>query len=465
MKRLSTKLVYKNVAISLTAQVISLFCGVVLQLVVPRFIDEYQYAYWQTYVLYSGYVGILHFGLLDGFVLRYSQYDYDELEEKTVRSQFHFLLLFLGFVGIGFTIASLFILNEINATIVRLVGVGIVVKNVFTYSLYIHQMTNRINKYARIVIIQRGVYALFVTMLILMRNNDYKMFCIAEQSSEIIAAMLGAYFSTKLYFGKDSFDKETIIELKQNLQAGVLLLFANWSANLLIGSSKMIIQWQWGTLTFGKTSFAFSMTSVFLSLVSAISVVLFPSIKRMKPEEMPDLYEKIREVSTIFLLAIMIAYFPGSVLLKLWLPKYTESIAYIGILLPFIVSTSKISLLTNTYLKAYRKEKTMLIINVLSIAVALIVYFTCVSIFDSLKLLLFSVVLVIMARSIVSEHFVCKLIGKSFTVHQIEELVITILFIAITQSLTLWVGCAAYALVLFIYFFRHRKSITLLAKK
>ena len=34
--------------------------------------------------VHVGYVGVLHFGLLDGIVLRYSQYDYDELDKPRI---------------------------------------------------------------------------------------------------------------------------------------------------------------------------------------------------------------------------------------------------------------------------------------------------------------------------------------------------------------------------------------------
>jgi O-antigen/teichoic acid export membrane protein len=82
--QITGKSVAKNISLSVLVQAISLIVSFVLNLIVPKFIDEYQYSYWQTFLLYAQYVGILHFGLLDGIVLRYSQYDYDELDKKVV---------------------------------------------------------------------------------------------------------------------------------------------------------------------------------------------------------------------------------------------------------------------------------------------------------------------------------------------------------------------------------------------
>lgn len=82
-----------NVIIVLLAQLVSIIVSFILGLVVPKYIDEYQYAYWQTFVLYFGYIGVVAFGLLDGIVLRYSQYDYEELDKHKIAAEFRVLML------------------------------------------------------------------------------------------------------------------------------------------------------------------------------------------------------------------------------------------------------------------------------------------------------------------------------------------------------------------------------------
>ena len=144
-QQITTKKFASNVIFSITAQLISLLVGFLLNLIVPKFIDEYQYAYWQTYLLYVGYVGVLHFGLLDGLVLRYSQYDYDEIDKERVRSQFKALLIFTGFLSVAFSVFALSFLTDVTKLTVILVGVGITTKNLFTYSSYTFQITNRIH--------------------------------------------------------------------------------------------------------------------------------------------------------------------------------------------------------------------------------------------------------------------------------------------------------------------------------
>ncbi len=87
--------IVKNSSLSITAQFISLVVIGTLNLLVPKLVSIEQYALWQTYVLYMSYVGIFHFGLLDGIVLRYSKYDYEYLDKPRLNSQFRILFYWI----------------------------------------------------------------------------------------------------------------------------------------------------------------------------------------------------------------------------------------------------------------------------------------------------------------------------------------------------------------------------------
>lgn len=127
-KKISTKKLAGNLLLSITAQIISLSVSFLLNLIVPKFISEYQYSYWQTYVLYVSYVGMVHFGLLDGLVLRYSKYDYEELDKKRIRSQFQILFFYISILTIITTVIALFNCHNNAQIIIILVAFGITTK-------------------------------------------------------------------------------------------------------------------------------------------------------------------------------------------------------------------------------------------------------------------------------------------------------------------------------------------------
>lgn len=464
-KPITTKKFATNVIISLTVQIVSLAVGFVLNLVVPKFIDEYQYSYWQTYLLYVGYVGVLHFGLLDGLVLRFSQYDYDELDKKTVRSQFQ-LLFFFTMTLSAIAIAAAFIFAKGEARyIVAFVAVGIMSKNVHTYNSYTFQITNRINKYATIVIAQRLTYGLMVVMLLVLRVNDFRFYCMADLLGDLVATGLSLCFNRGMYWGKSLTAQEAFRELKRNVFAGIILMLANFSGSLIVGSAKMFVQWHWDKLIFGKVSFSFSLASVFTTFVTAISVVLFPSLKRLDPEALPRLYKNIRAMVSLVLFGMMCAYFPGRRILELWLPNYSESLIYLGYLLPIIIFSSKVNLLTNNYLKVYRKEKSMMLVNFCSVIGGIAVFAFCAYVIDSIVVLLLAIVAVIMANSIASEVVVFKVIGTRVVKEYFIEAAMVVAFVCFATFLPVWWGLAAYLAVFAGYCIVNRKTFATLVQK
>lgn len=459
------KQIAKNIGLSVSAQAVSFAVSLLTGLVVPKFIDEFQYAHWQAYILYVGYVGILHFGIIDGLVLRYARYDYDQLDRKAVRSQFHILLLLdtiiAVFVGAIFQLTSTGYMKEVSLY----VAIGIVTKNLFTYSSYQLQMTNRIKHYAGVVVSQRFLYGILVVGLLLLKVNNFAWYCIADLFCDIVATAYAFGCSKELYIGRDLEKRAAVKETLVSASAGVFVLIANWSSNLLIGSGKMIVQWHWDELLFGKMSFAFSISNLFLTFVSAISIVLFPSLKRTNPEELPGLYMKIRSAVSPVLFVVLLFYFPGSWILSKWLPKYQTSLVYLGILLPIIVYTTKVNLLTNNYLKAYRKERLMLYINLFSIAIGIGLYSLSAFGFDNITMLLICIVAVLMMRSILSEIAVTRLIHIRLYKEFIIEGIMTVVFLVCANYLSLWKGFLAYAAVVMIYLFFYRENLKMITSK
>lgn len=449
----------RNIGLSVIAQIISLAVSFIMNLVLPKFISEYQYALWQTYLLYVGYVGILHFGLLDGIVLRYSQYDYEELDKVRIRSQFKCLLVMTNtFCTIAIICVSLFCQNEMR-TVFIMTAIGIITRTIFTYTSYSFQITNRIKYYAEMIIGYRIFYGIGVIAMLLLGFHSFYFFCAVDLGSDVFGVLFSLHNNKGLYFGKSLKIKETLEEAKKNISAGILLMISNWSSFLLTGSARMIIQWHWDKLTFGKVSFAFSITNLFLTFVTAISVVLFPSLKRTNKENLPGLYKKIRAVMNPVLIIILIFYYPGCWILKQWLPEYNNSLLYLGILLPIIIFSSKISLLTNNYLKALRKEKTMLIINLISVGAAICMFTFSAYVTNSLKILLFFIVVAIMFCSILSESVVMKELNIFNIREFINEIVMALIFMFTTMMKSQIKGMLVYGLSIIVFLFINRKYI------
>lgn len=457
-RKLKGKQIAKNISLSLFAQVISLIVSFILGLIVPKYIDEYQYAYWHTFLLYVSYVGVLHFGLLDGLVLRYSQYDYEDLDKRKLRSQFAVLLL-VNSIAWLLAFAYGIINGGLTKVIAILVACGILTKNIFTYNSYLFQTTNRIYHYASIVITQRLAYGIIVVLLIFCNQQNFIWYCIADLAGDCAGIILSLFYNKELHFGELLPMKEMFKETWLNVSSGILLMFSNWSSILLVSGAKMVIEWRWGVLVFGKTSFAFSIANLILTFVTAASVVLFPSLKRMRQEDLPTFYKKLREIMVPFLFWSLLLYYPECWVLERWLPKYSNSLVYLGLLSPMVVYASVVSLLTNNYLKAYRKENILLAINVIAVLLAAFFYGMSAYWIENFTVMLLAVVLAIALRSIASEFCVMKLINIEFKNEFIIEVVLTVVFLVSTQYFNKIAGFCFYLVFLLIYSYINYASI------
>ena len=448
-----------NTGYSIASQLLSLAISFIMGFLLPRYLDEYQYAYKQVFALYIGYLGVLHFGLLDGIMLRYAQYDYDELDKPRLRSQFCILLTGTTLICVYCCFVAALVLSGVARQLVILIAVSAITKNVFTYTSYAYQITNQIGRYSLLVIAQRITYAVIIVSLLFFRVGTYTWYCIAELCGDLVGILIGCCLNRQLFFGRTLPPRPALAEAWKNVSSGFFLMVANFSSILLVGSARMVIQWRWDDLVFGKTSFSFVLTSLFLTFVSAISVVLFPSLKRMDADDLPKLYYKIRTAFSPILFTLLIGFFPLCLILRMWLPKYTDSLYYLAFLLPLIVFTSKAGLLTDNYLKAYRKERLMLLINLATIVLGICMFLLCAYVADNLILLLLAVVLAVMVRSVLSEIAVMKVIGKVRITEFFLDFLMTAAFIASAHFFRLWVGCLVYAGCLILYLFVYRKPL------
>ena len=456
-KGVSKTKIAKDFTIAASAQIISIAVSFIFGFIVPKFVDEYQYAYWQTFIMYFGYIGLIPLGLIDGLILRYSQYDYRELDKKQLSGQFRILMLWACLAAGVLVAVSCFTEGSESRWILILLAISIIVHLYYAYNSNVFQITNRISEYAIFVIVQRVIYVGIVIGVLVAKVNCFIYLCCAEIAGELIAAVISSFKNKGLFFSKGYPIKAQAKETWLNVSSGFQLMIANFAANFLISGARMAIQWRWGTLVFGQVSFAFSVSNVFLTFITAISVVLFPSLKRIDSQELPNLYVNIRNVISPMLFFVLLLYFPGNWILSKWLPAYTSSLLYLGILLPIIIFSTKVNLLTNNYLKAYRKEGIMFVINLVSVAVGFGAYLFGAYVLDNLEFVLYAVVFVVMLRSVVSEAIVMKIVKKNFTVDFVVEFVMTAAFVVFVRVLGLWWACLAYSVALVLYSVVYRK--------
>ena len=228
---------------------------------------------------------------------------------------------------------------------------------------------------------------------------------------------------------------------------------------LIIGIVRMGIEKNWDINTFGKVSLTLSLSNIMMIGINAISIVIYPILRRIKIEEISKIYSILRNILMIPLLGSLIVYYPMKELLALWLPRYGDSFTYIALLFPICIYESKMGMLVNTYLKSIRKEKWILIVNLVAMVLSVITSIITIFLLNNLVLALISLVFVLAFRCIFAELLLTRWIQIQVRKDIILELLLCIAFMMSGWFIQSILSTLIYAVCYFIYFFIKRKDM------
>ncbi|CAH2463313.1 MULTISPECIES: lipopolysaccharide biosynthesis protein [Bacillus cereus group] len=450
----------RNFSYTFIANILSIIISTVLLLVVPRFIDVSNYGYWQLYIFYSSYISYMSLGLTDGAYLRYGGWEYSDLRKPIFVSQYWFLVVFDIIANSAILLYYISIATDTSKTMVValtcLTGVLVVPRSLLTFML---QATNRIKEFSIIIILERSIYFILVIAFLMNGVKEFEYLILADVIGKISSVIYSFVVCRELVFGKFESIKTSAKEIYVNISVGSKLLFANFASLLIIGIVRFFIERNWSIEIFGKISLTLSIANMLLLFINAIAVVLFPALRRTSQENLPFIYKTIRTTIMIPLVGLLVFYYPAKVILSAWLPQYADSLIYMALLFPMCLYESKMLLLINTYLKTLRKEKWMLIINLITVAMSLVL--TCISVFvlNSLNLTILCIILLLAFRCIVAEIYLARLLNIKVKKDIILEVIITIIFIVISWYLSVISALLIYLTVYTIYLMIKKNDI------
>ncbi|MDG2982027.1 hypothetical protein [Latilactobacillus curvatus] len=455
---MNIKQLLKNFSYTISSNLLSLVVSTLVVLIVPKLIGIQDYGYWQLYLFFTTYVGIFHLGWFDGIYLRYGGEYYDRLDKAKFNSQFILSTILELTLAMGIISISFLIRDNNKSYIIFMTAITMILTNMGQFFLYILQITNQIRRYASYTILGRLFYFILIVVILLLGIRSYKVLILADILSRIISLGYGVYCCRDMVFTRIRLETSNFKEAYLNITIGIKLLVANFASNLVIGVIRFGIQRFWGVSIFGKISLTLSISNLLMTFISAVSLVLFPTLRRIKTD-VTRIYTDLRIILITLLLLGLIVYFPIQLVLPVWLPKYKDSLVYMAILFPMCLFDGKFEILINTFMKTLRLEKQLLILNIFSVLFSAILTLINVYIFKNLTFMMFSIVLVLGVRSTIGE----LILWKYLRINEIKQLLLEILivsyFICVTWYLDLGVAFILYISVLIIYIVSHAKKI------
>lgn len=445
----------------ISSNLITLGISTIVILVVPKMIGVKEYGYWQLFLFYTNYTGLFSLGWLDGIYLRYGGRNYNELNKNLFHSQF-WMLIFLQLIFVvtilGFW--NFLISSEKDIFILNALSLYLLISTAQSFFKFVLQMTNRISEYSKLTILSNAIYFVSVILLLFLNFRNFQVLIAAFIFGNLVAMLYGLFVLKDLFIRKNNIKffwswKESW----NNISVGSQLLIANAAAMLIIGIVRMGIQRGWGVSTFGKVSLTLSISNLLMIFINAISLVIFPKLKRINPNKINELYSVVRDLLMPVVFIGMIIYFPISYLMPLWLPKYDSALKYMSVLFPMIAYQSKFEILSNTFMKVLRMERQLLFVNAITLILSFILTVISVFLLHNLTLTVFVIIIVMAIRSTISELYVKKKLNIKFSFEIFLETAMVVLFILMTWYLPIFLALTGYILILLGYLLIKKNDI------
>ena len=440
---------------------ISFIINALIIMVIPKLIGTEEYGLFQYYTLIAAYAAYFHLGICNGIVLKDAGKNYSDLNKGVLSSQHLLLIIIAGLIFAVFQIFSVFYTfgGSDKLYILRLVSFVIIFVNSRVFSTSVLLMSSRFKEYSRVIIIEKVIYALFLVIALVAGVRAYNVLILGDIFGKIFASLLGVYYCRDIVFAKFSGIGLALKELWDNFRIGVFVLVTNISSILITGIIQFFVEDKWDMETFGKVSFSFSISKLLMTVINAVSLVLFPFLKNVKEERLPEMYKKIRLPLSSVLILLLAVYYPMKWILGMWLPQYNDSLYYASVIFPMCLFESKTALLVNTYLKALRKEKWLCFGNLIIVAACLVSSLAAVYGAESLMLTVALIPFLLAARCIILELAVSKVLKISVVKETMFEIMVSVIFIAANFFLPDIYAFAVYAVAVLVYMLIHKAEL------
>ena len=459
---INKKEIFRNILYAFSAQGLSLCVSVIMSLIIPKILDVTAFGFWQLFIFYTSYGGILAFGWNDGIYLRIGGKRYCDLDFKLIGSQYK-LSIYLQLIICVILISFFQIFSDIDLErrkIILFSLISILIINTSAMLGYIFQAVNQTKKYSWSIIIEKIIFITLLIIFLITKDKSYEHYIVAYIAARFVALLYCLVNCKEIVFSSISKNYSTVLnEYKRNVQVGLILTCSNLSSMIILGIGRFLIDNNWGIETFGKVSFAIMMTNFCLLFINQLSIVLFPILRTCSAEESKLIYIKLKTYVEGIIPFVLLLYIPAYFIIKLWLPKYEECLFYLIILLPICAYDGKMQLLYNTYFKVLRKERILLYINIaaatLSVSLCLIGTF----ILQNIVVIVAFMLIAIAFRSFIAELYLSKIYFCTNLCNMFYEFILTISFIILNIAFSLELAIVLYMIIMFVYFLHNKQYI------
>ena len=345
-----------------SANFLSMLSSIIIGFVVPVVLSLDSYAYLKTYTFYLSYIGLLHFGFIDGMYIKYGGKEIENLNRGELKLEHKVFIIIQIIVTVFFI--GLAVINE--DIILFLFALSIIPINTVAFYKLFYQSVGEFKKYANISYVYTLIYLITNLLLtVVFRSKDYILYCMTSiLANGVVFLYLEYKFIREFKKIKLKYDRN----VWNNIKVGFFILLGNLSVVMFYAIDRWFIKLFYNLNDFAYYSFAISMLNIINLLVSAISVTFYNYLAKDENEEM---IKKFKRYFIILGTFSSFGYFVLAGIIGIILKKYIPALDIISVSFtayPYMIVIN--ALYVNLY-KARKNERKYLKVVLLMLVISI----------------------------------------------------------------------------------------------
>jgi O-antigen/teichoic acid export membrane protein len=336
-------------------------------------------------MLYGAYVGILHFGFIDGILVRWAGKELVEVGNE-IKTAFRFLLLEQIIIIALLALLFYFLFNPLFKWMALAILVYALIFNLTAFFRFTAQAVKKFKLLAAVNLSRGAAFLLLILLIFALGFPDYPRVIFALLTAYLIPLfILTFFFRSHLFQGEKSSFSSLWNYGKENINIGIFVLMGNFALVLFLTIDRLMVSSFFPIKQFAIYAFAVTMNMVVYTFVQAISQVFFPYLSGSAIQLRNRAYLLAKPALILSWAAILTIYFPLTKLIEFYLPHYISSLPVMQVLLCTVGFGSLIQILHVNYFKTYRKQRQYFLFGISTLILAVILNFLAIKFWCTLN--------------------------------------------------------------------------------
>jgi O-antigen/teichoic acid export membrane protein len=340
----------------------ALICNGVLTILLPRLLSMESYGYYRLFLLYGGFAGILHLGLLDGGLIRWAARPSQRMRPELVNALVFLFVEHLVLLLPPLVILAVLFHHQMWFWLLPTIGLYALVFNCSTLGQFGLQADKLFGVLSAITVINPALLLAAVIVLERWTHLTLQSLVAAYILSWLVAGVVAWMVLAARLPGSTIHWRHVWRTGAYNIRVGWSVLLANVLTAVTFSLDRIAVSMTFPIRDFAIYGFAANALAVVTTIILSVARVVFPYLSDgLSPETRTRAYWW-GEACLVVLWAVSLAgYFVLRWLISWLLPNYLSSLPVLRLLMLATGFTAIIHILQSNYFRSTLRQQQLLV--------------------------------------------------------------------------------------------------------